>query len=73
MDLLPDAPPPEVLREVQEAGRRAEELWLAQRELHFELDDDTGRVVVQLRDLQGHVIRRIPPSAALDLMSGRAI
>jgi FlaG protein len=70
---IPDVPPPDVLREVQEAGRRAEELWNARRELHFQVDDDTGRVVVQVRDLEGHVIRTIPPSEALDIMSGRGI
>ena len=70
---IPDAPPPEVAREVQAAGRRAEELWNAHRELHFEVDDDTGRVVVQVRDLDGNVIRTIPPSEALDIMSGRGI
>jgi len=70
---IPDAPPPDVLREVQAAGRRAEELWNARRELHFEVDDDTGRVVVQVRDLEGRVIRTIPPSEALDIMSGRGI
>ena len=70
---IPDAPPSEVLREVQAAGRRAEELWRAQRELHFQVDDDTGRVIVQVRDLEGNVIRTVPPSEALDIMSGQGI
>jgi hypothetical protein len=70
---IPDAPPPNVLHEVQEAGRHAEELWNARRELHFQVDDDTGRVVVQVRDLEGNVIRTIPPSEALEIMSGRGI
>jgi FlaG protein len=70
---IPDAPPPDVLREVQAASLRAEELWNARRELHFQMDEDTGRVVVQVRDLEGNVIRTIPPSEALDIMSGRGI
>ena len=70
---IPPSPPPDVLREVKDAGRRAEELWLAQRELHFSVDDDTGRVIVQVRDLEGRVIRTIPPSEALDIMSGQGI
>jgi hypothetical protein len=69
---IPDASPPEVQRDVEQAGRRAQELWHAQRELHFQVDD-TGRVVVQLRDLEGHVIRTMPPSEALDIMSGKEI
>ena len=58
---------------MQAAGRRAEELWLAQRELHFQVDDDTGRVIVQVRDLEGNVIRTVPPSEALDIMAGQGI
>jgi len=70
---IPASPPPEVLREVQSAGRRADELWRAQRELHFEVDDDSGRVIVQVRDLDGNVIRTIPPSEALDVIAGRGL
>jgi flagellar protein FlaG len=69
---IPAAPPPDVLREIQAAGARAEELWNARRELHFEVSD-AGRVVIQVRDTEGHVIRTIPPSEALDIMSGRGI
>ena len=69
---IPEAPPPDVLREVQEAGRRAEELWNARRELHFEVND-AGRVIIHVRDLEGNVIRTIPPSEALDIMSGGGI
>ena len=67
---IPASPPPAVLREVEAAGRRAEELRRARRELHFEVDDESGRVIVQVRDLDGNVIRTIPPSEALDIMSG---
>jgi hypothetical protein len=67
---IPASPPPDVLREIQAAGARAEELWNARRELHFEVND-SGRVVIQVRDLDGHVIRTVPPSEALDIMSGR--
>ena len=70
---IPDAPPPDVLREVQEAGRRAEDLWNAGRELHFQVDDDTGRVLVQVRELDGHLTRTVAPSEALDIVSGQGI
>jgi uncharacterized FlaG/YvyC family protein len=43
----------------------------ANRELHFERDPDSGRVIVQVRDLATReVIRTIPPSEALTVMSG---
>jgi two-component sensor histidine kinase len=67
---LPPSPPPEVLDAVAEARDRAAELAASNRELHFRTDEDTGRVVVQVRDLAGNVIRTIPPSEALAVMSG---
>jgi hypothetical protein len=67
---IPAEPPPDALREVDRAAARAEELWNERRELHFEVDDKSGRVVVQVRDLDGNVIRTIPPSEALDVLSG---
>jgi hypothetical protein len=70
---VPSTPPPDALREVDRAAARAEELWRDKRELHFEMDEDSGRVIVQVRDLEGRVIRTIPPSEALDILSGRAL
>jgi flagellar protein FlaG len=70
---VPAEPPPEALREVDRAAARAEELWNDKRELHFEMDEDSGRVIVQVRDLEGRVIRTIPPSEALEVLSGRPL
>ena len=50
-------------------ARRGVELRDDDRELHFEIDADR-RVVVQVRDLAGHVIRAIRPSEALEHLSG---
>jgi hypothetical protein len=70
---IPASPPEDALREVDRAAARADELRRDQRELHFEMDEDSGRVVVQVRDLDGRVIRTIPPSEALGIMSGRPL
>jgi hypothetical protein len=67
---LPPSPPPEVVDAVVAARDRAAELAAANRELHFHQDEETGRVIVQVRDLAGNVIRTIPPSHALAVMSG---
>jgi len=40
-------------------------------ELHFEIDPDQ-RVFVQVRDPNGCVLRTIPPSEALEILSGRS-
>lgn len=66
---LPSAPPAEVLEQMHEAGRVAQELRAQQRELHFE-PTSTGRVVVQVRDLDGNVIRTSPPARALEIAAG---
>jgi hypothetical protein len=67
---LPPSPPPELLDEVAAARDRAAELAASNRELHFSKDESTGRVIVQVRDLEGNVIRTIPPSEALAVLSG---
>jgi FlaG protein len=67
------SPPPEVREAIGAAAARAAELRAANRELHFHKDEASGRVVVQVRDLAGNVIRTIPPSKALDVMAGAAI
>jgi FlaG protein len=70
---LPPSPPPEVMDEVARARERAAELAANNRELHFSTDEDSGRIIVQVRDLEGNVIRTIPPSHALHVMSGGAL
>jgi FlaG protein len=70
---MPASPPPEVLDEVDAAAARAEALAASNRELHFRVDDASGRVVVEVRDFDGNVIRTIPPSEALDIMAGASL
>jgi flagellar protein FlaG len=70
VDALPSRPPLEVLEEMEAAARRYDELLSQQRELHFKHDADLNRVVVEVRDLDGNVLRTIPPSKALDVIAG---
>jgi flagellar protein FlaG len=70
---LPAYPPAEVLDAVGAAANRVDELVAQNRELHFRKDEETGRVIVEVRDLDGNVIRTIPPSHALEIMSGAAV
>jgi hypothetical protein len=68
-----DWPPPEVWREVDHAGRVWESLHAQGRELHFDLDDGSGRVSIQVRDLDGNVLRTIPPSEAASIAASGKI
>ena len=69
LSTLPATPPDEVLEQMHEAGRVAEFLHSQARELHFE-PTESGRVVVQVRDLDGNVLRTIPPAQALEIAAG---
>ena len=67
---VPATLPPEVLDAVAVAGRVVAELHARGRELRFGSDPDSGRIVVEVRDLDGNVLRRIPPSEALRIAAG---
>jgi hypothetical protein len=67
---IPSSPPPDVLDAIAAAAARARELAEANRELHFRRDEASGRIIVEVRDFDGNVVRTIPPSKALDVMAG---
>ncbi len=69
---VPGSPPPEVLEAMDAAGRVARELHASGRELRFVPPEGGagGRVRVEVRDLDGHVLREIPPSELLDVATG---
>ena len=72
VDTLPASPPEHLLEEMFAASQVANTLHEQGRELHFE-SVGTGRVVVQVRDLDGNVIRTIPAGKALDVAAGAPI
>jgi FlaG protein len=67
---IPASPPAEVQDAVGAAAARVADLAAQNRTLHFELDEHSKRVVIQVRDLDGNVLKTIPPSKALEVMSG---
>jgi flagellar protein FlaG len=69
VETIPASPPPDLLQQMEDAAKVADKLRSMQRELHFE-PQPNGRVIVQVRDLEGNVIRTIPPSQALDIAAG---
>jgi hypothetical protein len=71
VDAIPASPPPEVHAEMLAAQRAIREMRARGRELHFEME--RGRVRIELRDLDGNVIKRIPATRALDIAGGRAV
>jgi uncharacterized FlaG/YvyC family protein len=67
---VPPAPTAEARQMVDKAAERVQELVKQNRELHFSRDEHSNRVVIEVRDLQGNVLKTIPPAKALDIMSG---
>jgi hypothetical protein len=67
---VPPAPTPEAREMVDKAAERVQELVKQNRELHFSRDESSNRVVIEVRDLDGNVLKTIPPAKALDIMSG---
>jgi flagellar protein FlaG len=70
---LAATPPPEALAMVDRAAQRVEELAAENRELHFTYNEAARRVVVEVRDLDGQVIRTIPPASALEVLAGAVL
>ena len=67
---IPATPPPEVLEALDNAARVLEELASRRLSLHFEYDDTTNQVRVQVTNGEGKVVREIPPSTLLDIAAG---
>ena len=65
----PDELPPELHEQVAAAARRARELASQGRELHF-TPGGSGRIVVEVRNLDGTVVGVLSGAEALDVISG---
>jgi flagellar protein FlaG len=71
VDAIPASPPPEVVAEMLAAQRAIDEMHARGRTLHFAMDG--SRVRIEVQDLEGNVIKEIPPSRALEVSTGRAV
>lgn len=43
------------------------------RELHFSRDEESGRIVVEVRTMSGELVRIIPDDEALELLAGKPL
>lgn len=59
-----------VWQEVDAAARYVDALHECGREVHFEIDPDSGRLVIQLRELDGGVLRELRPADAVAIAGG---
>jgi hypothetical protein len=71
VDAIPASPPAEVVAEMLAAQRAIDEMHARGRTLHFAMDGP--RVRIEVHDLDGNVLKEIPPSRALEVATGRAV
>ena len=67
---MPASPPPEVLDAIARAHEAYERLEASGRHVRFDLNEASGRLAVELTDASGTPLRRLSPSAVLDLAAG---
>lgn len=70
LQTLPSSPPPEVLEQMAGAAQRYDELTAQGRELRFARDAQSGRTRIEVRDREGHLMKTLSPSQALDVAAG---
>jgi flagellar protein FlaG len=66
---IPAFPPHDLLSELDRAASVIDELAARQVGVHFAIDDRTGKVRVQVVDDKGALIREIPATRMLDVLS----
>jgi hypothetical protein len=67
VDTMPAAPPPEVLDAIGAAAGAYDRLAAGGLQLHFCLDEQTGKVATQVYDLHGTVLGTLSPSQVVDI------
>lgn len=73
VDTIPCSPPPEVREAMDVAVQAYDKLRAAGREMRFNVNDGTGKLVVEIHDLHGNLLFSVPASKALDVASGGSL
>ncbi len=68
-DGVGSSPPPEVLAQIEAGFARLQELRDQGLELRYDTSDAT-RVKIDLVDADGQVVRRVPPTEAMEIVAG---
>jgi hypothetical protein len=72
VDTMPSTPPPEVLDAIGAAAKAYDRLTANGVQLHFHVDEQTGKVAVHVYDTEGSVLGSLAPSQVLDLATSGA-
>ena len=69
-DDIPASPPPEVLDAIARAHEAYERLEASGRHVHFDVNEVSGRLAVELTDASGTPLRRLSARTVLELAAG---
>ena len=67
---IPASPPPEVLDAIGRAHEAYERLEASGRHVHFDLDEVSGRLAMELTDASGTPLHRLSARMVLELAAG---
>jgi len=73
VDTIPSSPPPEVHDAIAVAAQSYKSLAATNRAMSFQINDRTGKLTVEVRDLKGNVLFTVPASKALDVAAGGSL
>lgn len=73
IDTIPSSPPPEVHEAMDAAAQAYDTLRAQRREMRFRLDEDTGKLGVEIHDLHGNLLFAVTASTALDVAGGGSL
>ena len=73
VDTIPSSPPPEVHEAMGVAAQSYHKLQADGRQMRFKVNEGTGKLVVEIHDLQGNLLFEIPASKALDIAGGESL
>lgn len=73
LETFPSAPPPEVLDQMAATAQAYENLHAGGGELRFTYDEQSGRMLIQVRDLGGAPLRAVSASEAIAIAAGGSL
>jgi hypothetical protein len=72
-DDIPASPPPEVLDAIARAHEAYERLEASGRHVHFNLNEASRRLALELSDASGTTLRSLSPRTVLELAAGATL
>jgi hypothetical protein len=73
VDTIPASPPDEVHDAIGVANQAYHNLQAAGSELRFRVNESTGKLSVEVHDVNGNLMFTVPASTALDVASGASL